>query len=628
MRKAERGRGGKCGGAKKARMPRGKKETEAMCVACEPCPWGELCTWGLQGKCCGTHTETHEEYFERERMQIAARQAVLCPYFLRGRCRYGSACWRRHGDSDSEYDSDKSEEVKQAKVELPVPRREWKPKPRKKNERQDVEQESLREDEFVPLFGDLNGCSIGYSSEEEARDEVKATDDEQENVAGADDLAGEKMEGSNQHGGVPCEQHHIASQVEKQTATRYHRQQQSRGGEKQGYDDGRINKGNMADCSSTADDNSRAAAAPCEQHHIASQVEQQTTAREHRQQNHGGEKQGYDDGRINKGNMADCSSTADDNSRVADSSRFYRLRTCSSALKWWQSWAGETNEERANKKVLMQQLWLQVRNTRAAFCEWRCAQSELVTLVAKLKLWGLHRWKMATLHRQEVRRRAMKFNRDNVAMLAMLEDDPFGEATAMKAMANDANGLAHWAVSSNWLERQVEIATEQGQSTMAFGITEIAMAMKWCYRWREVKQRLLRRCFTELFYVWLFGARNSHAFDMLCERRMIFGLESRQLFYHFMFWMKEALNCKIRVSWRQNLWQVIVKRSVRRWAKAVRVARVCVVAASVIRIVQIETSVKLVFKQWRRAWFGSLSKAEEDRVIDRRDRQRKDCRRA
>jgi len=115
---------------------------------------------------------------------------------------------------------------------------------------------------------------------------------------------------------------------------------------------------------------------------------------------------------------------------------------------------------------------------------------------------------------------------------------------------------------------------------------------------------------------------------MLCEQRMIFGLESRQLFYHFMFWVKETLNCKIRTGWRRTLWRVVLKRSVRRWTKAAKVAKVCVAAASFVRTVQLEKFMKLVFMQWRLAWLGSLSKEEEDKVIERRDRQREDCRRA
>jgi len=97
-----------------------------------------------------------------------------------------------------------------------------------------------------------------------------------------------------------------------------------------------------------------------------------------------------------------------------------------------------------------------------------------------------------------------------------------------------------------------------------------------------------------------------------------------------MTWFKNMLICRIKETWRQASWRIVKARIVRRWAKAAQEAKVIAAATSVVRVAQLHVVkfVKLVFMQWRRAWFGSLSKDEVDIVKGRRDSQRMDFRRA
>jgi len=79
-------------------------------------------------------------------------------------------------------------------------------------------------------------------------------------------------------------------------------------------------------------------------------------------------------------------------------------------------------------------------------------------------------------------------------MLAQLEldndRDCDWEGADVRAVLSDKGRIAQWVVSTRMVEGQVEVAMEKEQSTMAFMITEVAVAMEWCFRWRVVQHKL------------------------------------------------------------------------------------------------------------------------------------------
>jgi len=90
----------------------------------------------------------------------------------------------------------------------------------------------------------------------------------------------------------------------------------------------------------------------------------------------------------------------------------------------------------------------------------------------------------------------------------------------------DAGKVAQCAVSADVVEGQVDAAFLKGQSTLAFAVTEFAVALRWVYRWRAVQHKLQHKVRAQCFYMWLFKARNTCAFDWTCVEKQIYGLES------------------------------------------------------------------------------------------------------
>jgi len=121
----------------------------------------------------------------------------------------------------------------------------------------------------------------------------------------------------------------------------------------------------------------------------------------------------------------------------------------------------------------------------------------------------------------------------------------------------------------------VEVALARGQSLMAFAVTEFAVAMEWCVKWRAIQHRLQHVTLVQCFWTWLVGIRNTHAFDKLCDGRMIFGQASRRLVWWLLVWRTEYQKSKVRAIWRHTLCRIVQKRCLRVCAKAAEAWMAC-----------------------------------------------------